>query len=171
MSLSSIWTAVSAWLTGAEQWLLALFSKLVREEQELIPVVESFIQKAEAFLNNPTVVTILGLIPDGVGTEIESIFNEVAAFILAELTAIAPTLAVASTSNNGTPVYANQDAIAKTVFQSVSQLSTDGQKNFLSGYGIRLLQSFSPSGANTSYEEAQLALSISKAALTSGKAA
>jgi hypothetical protein len=164
MSLTTILASVKVWLATAEQWVEALFSKLVREEQALIPVVEQFIEKAQTFLASPEITTIAGLIPDGIGTEIEAIANEVLAFILAEITTIAPTLVVASVSNGGIPVYANPDAVAKTAFQQISQLTPDGQKGVLSSYSTRLLQAFAPSGANVSFEEAQLAHVINAAA-------
>jgi hypothetical protein len=166
-SIAAILVAFKNWLVGAEQWIEGLLNSLVRDAQQLVPVVEQFLEKAQAFINSPEAATIEGLIPDGVGTEIASIANEVIAWILGELTAITPTLVVASVASSGVPQYANPDAVAKTAFQSVSQLSADGQTHFLSGYSTMLLQKLAPSGVNLSYEDSQLVQAVAKKAVLS----
>lgn len=171
MSISTILAAIKTWLTGAEQWFEALFSKLIREEQALIPVVESFIEKAQAFISSPGAVTIEALIPDGIGTEIASIANEALAWILSELTSISGEVITASVAGSGVPVLANPDAVAKTAFQKISQAGPDAQTHFLTGYSTMLLQKFAPSGANITYEEGVLATVVPKLAATPQPAA
>ncbi len=165
MSLSTVLASIKTWLVGAEQWFEALFSKLVREEQELVPQVEAFLQKAEAAINSPGATIIENLIPDGIGTEVASIANEIIAFLLSELTGLSGVIST-GVSNNGTPILANQDAVAKAAFQKVSQMSADGQSAFLASYGTTLLKNFAPSGSNVSYEEAQITMAAAKIAKT-----
>lgn len=165
MSLSSILATVKSWLVDAEQFLAALFSKIVRDEQELIPVIEGFITKAEAAINRPVGVVIENLIPDGIGVEIVNIFNEVAAWVVAELTAITPTLITSHVAGNGVPQYANPNVVIQAAFTKVSQLGATAQAHFLSGYQISLLQHFSPAGVNLTYEEGKLATALAKTAI------
>lgn len=171
MSLTTILATVKSWITTAEQWVEALFSKLIRDAQELIPVVDQFITTAEGFINSPTAVTIEGLIPSGLGTDIANIANEVLAWILGELTSISGELVTASVATSGVPQYANPDAVAQTAFTKVSQLSAAGQAHFLSGYSTMLLQKFAPAGVDLSYEEAQTAQVIAKTAIAQTAAA
>jgi hypothetical protein len=159
MSLDTFLASLGSLIATGWTDLKSFFSKLLSNSDTLITDVEAFIQKLEAAVNSPTGITIESLIPDGIGTELASIFNQIAATLLADLTYLQGLATVSGGTTSG-PVLANQDAVAQTAVTKISQANADQQQSTLQEYGNRLLVAFAPAGTNLSVQQAALARAI-----------
>jgi hypothetical protein len=146
-------------LVGAWDAIKSFFSSLSKEEQELVPTAEAFIEKLQSELNNPEAVTIESLIPDNIGTTAASIANTILAGILAGLTyldgLVTATGAPATGAENET--LANPDAVAKAALTKVATASPAQQQVLLNSYGNLVMSKLAPAGSNITVATANTA--------------
>jgi hypothetical protein len=144
----------------------AFFSRLSSEETTLISTVDAIIAKVQAILNSPGVITIASLIPDGIGTEVETILNTVLADILAGLTYLQglTTTTGASASDvlagNKAGALANPDAVAAASLSLVANATPTQQASFLNSFGNEVLAKIAPTGTNLTIAKINLARAL-----------
>lgn len=155
--LVEIWDDVEAW-----------FASLSKEEQTLLGDVESVVEKLQAALDNPSVVTIASLIPDGIGTTIETILNTILADVLAGVTYLeglsTTTGAAASAVIAGDTAgeLNNPDAVARAAVSKIASATPDTQAVTLNSYGNIIFTKIAPAGTNMTIGKINLARALKK---------
>jgi hypothetical protein len=155
--LVDIWNDVEAW-----------FASLSKEEQTLLGDVESVVETLQAALDNPSVVTLASLIPDGIGTTVESILNTILADVLAGVTYLeglsTTTGATASAVIAGDAVGSlnNPDAVARAAVSKIAGATPNTQIATLNSYGNIIFTKLAPSGTNMTIGKINLARALRK---------
>jgi hypothetical protein len=155
--LVDIWDDVEAW-----------FASLSKEEQTLLGDVESVVEKLQAALENPSVVTLASLIPDGIGTTIESILNTILADVLAGVTYLEGLSTTTGASANAVlagdavGVLSNQDAVARVAVSKIAGATPDLQAATLNSYGNIIFTKIAPSNTNLTIGKINLARALKK---------
>lgn len=146
----------------------AFFARLSGEESALINDVDTIVAKAQSVLNNPGVVIVADLIPDGIGDEIRTILLTVLADIVAGLTYLQGLTTTTGASANDVIAgnkagsLNNPDAVVRAGLTQIAAATPTQQDSFLNSYGNEVMAKIAPAGTNLTIAKINLTRALKK---------